>query len=145
MNYETTALRYKFDPVTGLRKQSIVLIDDSEDALLTEQMMLEMEGFQVFTAGSGEEGLQLLRQLKSGPDLILLDMQLGDMLGSQFLKFLAQQSPEIAAQVPIVYLTGMDDPPTSIASGHIRKPFDFHHFIKAVRRFIQMGTAPACG
>jgi FixJ family two-component response regulator len=47
--------------------------------------------------------------------------------------------PEIIDEVPVVFLTGMDEVPKSRAVGFIRKPADTGKFLKAIRAFIEMG------
>ena len=120
-------------------KQSILVIDDSPDTLLLQRTILELEGFKVFVAQSGTEALRVLSQIDE-PNLILLDMQLDDMTGVDFLTLLEEKKPEIIENVPIVFLTGMDEVPKSQAVGFIRKPADKGKFLESVHRFIEMGT-----
>ncbi len=120
---------------TVLQQQAILVIDDSPDTLLLQRIMLESEGFKVFTAQSGTEGLALLSKIKQ-PNLILLDMQMGDMTGIDFLNILEKTRPEIIEIVPVVFLTGMDEVPKSNAVGFIRKPADMDKFLSAVHGFI---------
>ncbi len=119
-------------------RQSILVIDDSTEALDLQKILLGLAGYSVYTAESGEEALQLLAEI-SEPHLILLDMQLGDMSGLDFLALLEEREPYIIQHVPVVFLTGMSDIPQSKAVGLIQKPADTDQFLKAVRQFIKMG------
>ncbi len=119
-------------------KQAILLIDDSADTLTLQRIILESEGFKVFVAQSGAEALAVLSQVDK-PNLILLDMQLEDMTGVDFLTLLEEKKPDIIEDVPIVFLSGMDEVPKSQAVGFIRKPADQDKFLVAVHRFIEMG------
>ncbi|MEZ0391625.1 MAG: response regulator [Pseudobdellovibrionaceae bacterium] len=125
-------------PKTISARQSILSIDDNLEILDLQRIILELEGFEVFTAESGMEALEILSEIDE-PNLILLDMQLGDMNGTQFLAMLEEKKPEIIEIVPIVFMTGMDVVPESKAAGLIRKPANMDTFIKAVQRFIEMG------
>lgn len=120
-------------------KQSVLVIDDSSDTLLLQKIVLEMEGFEVFTAQSGEEALAILSEINE-PNLILLDMQMSSMTGAEFLTLLQKKIPQIIEDVPVVFVTGLDEIPNSKAIGFIRKPADREVFIKAVHRFIEMGS-----
>ncbi len=119
-------------------KQSVLVIDDSFDTLTLQKLLLELEGFEVFTAQSGTEALAVLTKIDE-PNLILLDMQMDDMTGAEFLTILEEEQPEIIKDVPVVFVTGLDEVPKSKAVGFIRKPADMDHFLKAVHHFVEMG------
>lgn len=122
----------------GLRKQSILIIDDSKDALVYEKILLELENFEVFTARSGAEAFEILSRIKK-PNLILLDMIMPDMTGSEFMSLLENKRPDIIENVPIVFHTGMQTIPLSKAIGFIRKPVDIDKFVQSVHHFIETG------
>ena len=112
-------------------RKSILLIDDNPDMLELGKLVLEMDGFTVRTADSGAEGLKLLAETPA-PDLILLDMQLGDMSGADFLQ-------QIHSDAPVVFLTGTDecDIPTGRARGYIKKTTGVDSLLASVHQFIK--------
>ena len=118
-------------------KKSILIIDDSSDLLEAQQTILEMEDFIVFTALSGTEAFELLTQIDP-PDLIILDVQMEDMSGPDFLNLLEKEMPKIINDVPIVFLTGMEVIPSGKIVGFIKKPFDLEMYLEEVYRFIDM-------
>jgi two-component system response regulator GlrR len=118
------------------RKSSILLIDDSYDILTVQRVMLEHAGYDVVTAQSGEEALKVLGAIDE-PDLILLDLQMEEMSGPEFLTALERERPAILNHVPVVLVTGMDEVPKTRAIGHIRKPSDTSRFLKAVHFFLE--------
>jgi len=120
------------------RKESVLVIDDDFDTLTLQRLVLEMEGFEVFTAQSGEAALEILSEIKE-PNLILLDMLMEDMTGVEFLNLLQEKKPQIIQDVPVVFMTGMNTVPDSKAAGMIRKPADRKTFLEAVHHFIEMG------
>ena len=120
-------------------KQAILVIDDSAVTLTLQRIILESEGFKVFVAQSGAEGLAVLSQVDK-PNLSLFDMQLKGMVGVNFLTLLEEKKPDVIEDVPIVFLSGMDEVPKSQAVGFIRKPADQDKFLVAVHRFIEMGV-----
>ncbi|GEM_PF-1585523 len=123
------------------QKRSVFIIDDSVDTLEVHKIILESHGFEVFTAQSGIEALDVLSQIAK-PCLILLDMQMDGMTGSDFLTILEEKKPEIVKDVPIVFVSAMDTVPKSKAAGFIRKPIDTENFLEAVHRFIDLGDHP---
>jgi two-component system response regulator AtoC len=70
---------------------SALIIDDEELTLRTISRGLRQDGFEVFTALSGEEGLKLFHDEE--PDLILLDIVLPGMDGVEVLRQIKQANP----------------------------------------------------
>jgi two-component system response regulator AtoC len=70
---------------------SALIIDDEELTLRTISRGLRQDGFEVFTALSGEEGLKLFHDEK--PDLILLDIVLPGIDGVEVLRQIKQANP----------------------------------------------------
>jgi two-component system, NtrC family, response regulator AtoC len=70
---------------------SALLIDDEELTLRTISRGLRQDGFEVFTALSGEDGLKLFHEEK--PDLILLDIVLPGIDGVEVLRQIKQANP----------------------------------------------------
>jgi two-component system response regulator AtoC len=70
---------------------SVLVVDDEELTLRTISRGLRQEGFEVITAGSGEDALKLFREEK--PDLTLLDIILPGIDGVEVLRQLKQANP----------------------------------------------------
>ncbi len=70
---------------------SALIIDDEELTLRTISRGLRQDGFEVFTALSGEDGLKLFHEEK--PDLILLDIVLPGIDGVEVLRQIKQANP----------------------------------------------------
>jgi two-component system, NtrC family, response regulator AtoC len=70
---------------------SALIIDDEELTLRTISRGLRQDGFEVFTALSGEDGLKLFHEEK--PDLILLDIVLPGLDGVEVLRQIKQANP----------------------------------------------------
>jgi len=120
------------------RKKSVLIIDDGADLLEVQKDFLEIEGFEVFTAQSGTEAFKVLNEINK-PDLILLDVQMDEMSGPDFLRMLEEKKPEIVNSVPVVFLSGMEDMPQGRVVGFIRKPFDIDKYLEDVHQFIDLG------
>jgi DNA-binding response OmpR family regulator len=81
----------------------ILVIDD--DTAITELMgmLLKTHGFDVVTANSGTDGIELAREKR--PHIILLDLMMPDVDGWQVCKEIRQFS-----NVPILILSAINDP-----------------------------------
>ena len=125
-----------------LERKVVLIVDDSSEILSLHRMVLEMDDFKVYTALSALEALEILSQMSS-PDLILLDVRMEGVSGAEFLVMLEEKMPEIIENVPVVFLTALDEVPPSKAVGFIRKAIDIDKFVEAVHHFIEMGTGRA--
>jgi CheY-like chemotaxis protein len=115
---------------------SVFIVDDCSETLTLHEIVLGQAGYKVFTVNSGQRAVQLLGQIDR-PQLILLDLNLGDMNGLELIDLIEDRYPEIFKYVPIVFLSGTDQVPESKAIGFIRKPVDIDQLIKHVRDFIK--------
>ena len=70
-----------------MQKKALV-IDDNANNLMLEKDLLEVAGFEVFEAENASTGIAIARKEK--PDIIIMDMRLPDMRGSQAAKILRQ-------------------------------------------------------
>ena len=89
-------------------KARILIVDDSRPTVMILERVLKKEGYEVFTAYDGKEGLQKARELK--PDLMVLDIMMPKMDGYQVCQRL-QRDPE-TARIGVLMLTakgGIDD------------------------------------
>ncbi len=104
---------------------SIVVVDDQQDLLDLLEMSLSQEGYRVRTALSGQEAMNLIES--QPPDLILLDILLGDISGIQLTARL--KNGEKTSAIPIILLTAKDTETDIIvglsvgADDYITKPF----------------------
>jgi DNA-binding response OmpR family regulator len=119
-------------------KKSVLVVDDHAMSVKLLQQILESEGFDVFSAASGEEAIDLVREFK--PDLALLDIILAGINGyktSQVLKLLA---PEM----PIIFLSTVSDKNKGLQLGavdYIVKPFQMQDVVERVKRHLGLEAA----
>lgn len=83
--------------------KSVLVVEDEPSLLKILGETLKKEGFNVFTAKDGAEGLEIA--LKNHPDLILLDIVMPKMNGIEMLKNLWQDKWGKNAQV--IFLTNV--------------------------------------
>ena len=81
----------------------ILVVDDEQDLCEILKFNLETEGYEVETANSAEEALEM--NIASF-DLLLLDVMMGGMSGFQLAKQL--KGNPMTANVPIIFLTARD-------------------------------------
>lgn len=125
--------------------KSILIIDDYRDMLVLQKTVLDMEGYQTFTAQTAEDAFQIISE-NPALDLILLDYNLTTLNGLEFLELLKENFQEVYHNVPIVFMTGMPEVPPSIAKGFIRKGLDLDELVKKVGQYINKvdsSVAPA--
>lgn len=109
--------------MAGYRKPGILIIDDCGMVLRNIKSMLQ-DDFDVSIAVSGKMALVRLKDYT--PDLILLDYEMPEMNGRE--TFEAIRALDSCKDVPIVYLTSMDDRATimelmqQFPAGYLLKP-----------------------
>ena len=87
--------------------ERVLVVDDDPDfvRLLTRMLESAVRRYQVIGAYSGQEGLAMVRRRQ--PDLLLLDLVLPDMHGSQVVAQL--RSKQAWRDIPIVIVSGQDE------------------------------------
>jgi len=105
-------------------KPSILIVDDDEVMRETLSDVLRKRGYEVFSVGSGNGALSMIK--KSIIDLILLDMRLPDIDGLEVLKKIKEFDTEIL----VIMMTAYSDVQTAVSSmksgayDYINKPFE---------------------
>src|SRR5215470_5003148 len=100
--------------------KNILLIEDEVDIRTILKDTLEWEGYRVYTASNGKEGMEILEAIPT-PCLILLDLMMPVMNGWDFAN--ALETDRGYADIPIVTLSAFSDPQKWIrAKGSLKKP-----------------------
>jgi len=111
----------------------ILIVEDEPGILLSLKDEFEFEGYTVFTAEDGEEGLELARDQK--PDLIILDIMLPLLDGYDVCKNLRSEGDN----TPIIMLTVKDKEIDKIlglelgADDYVTKPFSVRELLARVK------------
>jgi DNA-binding NtrC family response regulator len=118
------------------RKSTILVVDD-EDALRTVlSSELMNEGYDVKTAGDGDEAITEIQ--KAPFDLVLLDIKMPRMNGFEVLKFIKESHPK----TKVVMLTGFADLKNAIeskklgADDFVSKPYDLVDLLTTIERVL---------
>ncbi len=112
---------------------SVLIIDDEAGIRESLQTLLEMEGYDVQTASTGESGLVCSGE--QAFDLVLLDLALPDRSGLEILADLHEQNPDL----PVIVITAYGTVENAVkatqagASNFIQKPWDNDKLLADVR------------
>lgn len=113
----------------------ILIVDDEEDLLELLRYNLEKEGYQVFSAATGEVAVQLATD--KIPDLILLDLMLPGIDGMEVCRVLKRDSR--TQNIPVIMLTAKTEDIDIVtglelgADDYITKPFSPKVLIARIR------------
>jgi two-component system phosphate regulon response regulator PhoB len=128
-----------------MNEKKVLIIEDEEDILALIHYNLTKEGFSVFCASSGEEGLRIIAENK--PDLILLDLMLPGISGVDICRALQEKGD--SCHIPIIMVTAKGEESDIIAGlelgadDYITKPFSPKILVarvKAALRHPRKGT-----
>ncbi|MCP3957680.1 MAG: response regulator [bacterium] len=127
-------------PVKATRKapargETVLVIDDDATTLDLTQRFLVREGFEVITAASGAEGLQLALDAK--PSAITLDVMMPGMDGWAVLSELKKNSA--TADIPVIMLTMIDEKEMGFALGaseYMSKPIDRQRLTAYLEKYL---------
>ena len=114
-------------------KKRILIIDDDHSIRDAIQHLLEAEGYTIFLADHGKDGLELLRNMEP-PCAILLDIQMPIMDGYEFLR--EKSADPAIANIPVVVLSATADAKDlNGAADFIRKPFSIPQLLGTVEKY----------
>ena len=131
----------------------ILIVEDDPDMVIALRMPLEANGYQVYVASSGQEGLQKVKEVN--PDLIILDVMM-ETTTAGFQVSLQLRSPDPKSEyapyrnIPILILTAIHTT-TSLRFGpdeaylpvddFVDKPIDPEVLMSKVRTLIEKSRA----
>ena len=115
----------------------VLIVDDNPRNLKLAGDVLAAAGFRTLEATTGEAALALADEHL--PDVILMDLRLQDMDGTEAAGMLAGRSR--TGSIPVVALTSLtlEDNPAGLRiagfAGYLEKPIDIEEFPAQVRRY----------
>src|SRR5688500_1096044 len=121
----------------------VLLIEDDNATAQSIELMLQSEGFNVYTTDLGEEGVDLGKLYDY--DIILLDLNLPDMSGYEVLKTLRVSK----VQTPILILSGLagiDDKVRGLGFGaddYLPKPFHKDELVARIHAIVRRSKGHA--
>lgn len=127
----------------------VLIVDDEQDLVSTLEYNLEREGFTTRTAMTGRQAIDQAA-LSPAPDLVLLDLMLPDMPGTEVCRRLRDLPG--TKHTPVIMLTAKSEEIDRVvgfevgADDYVTKPFSVRELllrIRAVLRRTQVSTPPA--
>lgn len=124
---------------------TILIVEDEQDLLDTLEFNLQREGYVTRRAASGRAGLDAAA-LEPAPDLVLLDLMLPDIPGTEVCRQL--RAAERTRTVPIIMLTARGDELDRVvgfevgADDYVTKPFSVRELMLRVRAILRRLSAP---
>lgn len=125
-------------PARGPRTKILVVDDEAQITSLLNEMLTHF-GYDVVTAGSGAEALDIFRKDKDRISMAVLDIQMPGMSGKSLMMELKALKPELKVIISSGYdekvaLAGMD---AISPNGFIKKPFRVELLEKRVREILE--------
>jgi len=125
--------------------RTILVIDDEPHITHVVALKLRHAGYEVLTAGDGEEGYEVA--CDASPDLIITDIQMPYMNGVEMCQRLSANPP--TADIPVLVLTargyalGPEDTNRTNIRGTISKPFSPREILVRVEEVFSGDDADA--
>ena len=116
----------------------LLVVDDEPNVLYSMKKWLQSESLEVEVSQTGRQGLERARDLH--PDVVILDVRLGDMSGMDVF----DQVRQLDARVPVIIITAYATTETAIeamkrgAFDYLIKPVDFHQLKEVVHRALEL-------
>ena len=86
-------------------KIKVLLIEDEKEVAELYRLKLTLDGYEVLTALSGQEGLE--KAFKENPELIFLDIKMPEMDGFEVLKKIRESAK--TKNTPVIILSNFDE------------------------------------
>ena len=122
-----------------MSKEKVLIIEDEKDLVKMLDYNLRKEGFRIFSANNGEDGLDMAR--RENPDLILLDLMLPEMDGLDVCK--AVKNDAKTTHIPIIILTAKAQESDKVvglelgADDYVTKPFSPRELIARIKAVLR--------
>ncbi|WP_413451481.1 response regulator transcription factor [Georgenia phoenicis] len=121
---------------------TILLVEDEESYREPLTYQLERDGYDVVAVDNGTDALTAYA--RSAPDLVLLDLMLPGMSGTEVCRELRRQG-----STPVIMLTAKDDEFDKVlglelgADDYVTKPYSYRELVARVRAVLRRGAEPA--
>jgi two-component system response regulator RegX3 len=119
----------------------VLVVEDEESFSDALSYMLRREGYEVQVAATGPDALSSFD--RTGADLVLLDLMLPGLSGTEVCRALRQKS-----NVPIIIVTARDSEVDKVvglelgADDYVTKPFSSRELVARVRAVLRRGVEP---
>jgi CheY-like chemotaxis protein len=124
-------------------RETVLIVDDDRGPRHTMARLLRERGYTVLEAANGHKGLEILRGRSRRPDLVLLDVSMPGLSGTQVLARIKAQAP----QLPVVLCSGyaLSETQTAGAAAVLQKPVRAAELGQVVRWALDRVSGPGAG
>ncbi|MEK7657924.1 MAG: response regulator [Patescibacteria group bacterium] len=125
--------------------KTVLIVDDNQELAEIYSTRLKADGFNIVIASTAEEGFEQIK--KSKPDLILLDIIMPGIKGTEFFLKLKENSE--TKDIKVIFMTAYASTATPWgeiatesyvkkigAQGFLRKEMPLESFVEAIKKFI---------
>jgi two-component system, cell cycle sensor histidine kinase and response regulator CckA len=122
---------------------TVLLVEDAEHLRRVIGSMLRKSGYNVLEAAHGGEALEVLTRDSKDVRLVITDVMMPEMTGTELAGHLAQLRPEL----PVLFMSGCTGDPIlqnvqQVGACFLRKPFTSIVLIEAVRQLLNGHCVP---
>lgn len=123
-------------------RQRILIVDDERDIVQVLEFALRQAGFDTVAAGDAAQALVRVREAQ--PDLVILDLMLPDLPGTEVCRQL--KSSARTAALPVIMLTARGEEVDRVvgfelgADDYITKPFSVREVVLRVKAILRRNT-----
>jgi DNA-binding NtrC family response regulator len=120
-----------------MRKTRILVVDDEHLIRWSLEQNLKKQGYEILTAGNGEDALKLVREEQ--PELVLLDIQLPGMTGLEVLEKIKEFDEEIIV-IMVTAHGGLETAVNAMRLGaydYINKPFNLDEMAIVIKKALE--------
>lgn len=120
-----------------MKQNKLLVVDDEHLIRWSLEQNLKKQGYEVVTAGTGEEALRLVREEQ--PDLIMLDIQLPGISGIDVLEKIKDHNDDIIV-IMVTANSGLENAVNAMRLGaydYISKPFNLDELSIVVRKALE--------
>jgi nitrogen-specific signal transduction histidine kinase len=119
--------------------ETILLVDDEPAVLAVSKKILESLGYTVHGAGNGQEAIAFYREMKNDIDLVILDVIMPGLSGSEAFDRIRELNPSVKVILSSGY--SLEGQAQQIMDrgcrGFIQKPFDIARLSRKVREVLE--------
>ena len=115
-------------------RNRVLLVDDDKQILNSLRVYLELENYEVYTAGNGQEALAKVAEHK--PEILVLDIMMPEMDGFEVLEKIKEDNE--LSLIPVIMLTAKGQPVDVLkgykmgASSYMTKPFNLNELVENI-------------
>ena len=120
---------------------TILIVEDDLSILKLYKMMLEMEGFDTFTANNGEKAVNMFKSFNKKPNIVLMDHRMPIKNGIEA----AKEILTIDYDAKIIFISAEPSVKTKALSigaiKFIKKPFSLEILIKSIKAILNLSES----